>query len=102
MCTRFCVTVCAVCVCVCVCVSVCVYVCVRVCMSVEVVGGGGWGGGSVPKNTCITFVNNLKGPCKRTQHCGQTTHNIVRPNTLRPFAWNHNNVGTCLTISIVL
>ena len=21
--------------------------------------------------------------------------NIVGPNILRPFAWNHNNVGTC-------
>ena len=34
-------------------------------------------------------------PCKRTQHCWPTTRNIVGPNMLRPFAWNHNNVGTC-------
>ena len=36
-----------------------------------------------------------KGSCKRTQHCWVTTCNIVGPNMLRPFAWNHNNVGTC-------
>ena len=33
--------------------------------------------------------------CKRTQHCWPTTRNIVGPSVLRPFAWNHNNVGTC-------
>ena len=30
------------------------------------------------------------GPYKRTQHCWSTTCNIVWPNILRPFAWNHN------------
>ena len=35
------------------------------------------------------------GPCKRTQHCWPATRNIVGPNMLRPFAWNHNNVGIC-------
>ena len=34
-----------------------------------------------------------KGPCKRTQHCWPTRRNIVWPNMLRPFAWNHNNVA---------
>ena len=37
----------------------------------------------------------LLDPCKRTQHCWPTIRNIVGPNMLRPFAWNHNNVGTC-------
>ena len=37
----------------------------------------------------------LLGPYKRTQHCWPTTRNIVVLNMLRPFAWNHNNVGTC-------
>ena len=37
----------------------------------------------------------LLDPCKRTQHCWPTTRNIVGPNMLRPFEWNHNNVGTC-------
>ena len=41
------------------------------------------------------YVSVTKGPCKRTQHCWPTTRNIVGPNMLRPFAWNHNNVGTC-------
>ena len=31
--------------------------------------------------------------------CVTKTHangrNIVGPNMFRPFAWNHNNVGTC-------
>ena len=33
--------------------------------------------------------------CERTQHCWPTTRNIVGSNMLRPFVWNHNNVGTC-------
>ena len=37
----------------------------------------------------------LLGSYKRTQRCWPTTRNIVEPNMLRPFAWNHNNVGTC-------
>ena len=38
----------------------------------------------------------IKDPCgKRTQHFWPTTRNIVGPNMLRLFAWNHNNVGTC-------
>ena len=37
---------------------------------------------------------SCKDPCKRTQHCWTITRNIG-PNMLRPFAWNHNNVGTC-------
>ena len=37
----------------------------------------------------------LLGPYKRTQHCWPTTRNIIGSYLLRPFAWNHNNVGTC-------
>ena len=36
-----------------------------------------------------------KDPCKRTQHCWPRTRNIVGSNMLRPFACNHNNIGTC-------
>ena len=36
-------------------------------------------------------VSNYKGSCKRTQHCwAQQCCDL-----LRPFAWNHSNVGTC-------
>ena len=35
------------------------------------------------------------GPYKQMWRCWPTTRNIVGPNMLSPFAWNHNNVGTC-------
>ena len=50
---------------------------------------------SGPVEPVQTFFKNHKGPCKRTQHCWPTTRNIIRPNMFHPFAWNHNNVGTC-------
>ena len=33
---------------------------------------------------------------QKSTNPGLTTRKIVGPNMLRPFAWNHNNVGTCL------
>ena len=36
-----------------------------------------------------------KVPSKRTQYCWPTTRNIDGSSILSPFAWNHNNVGTC-------
>ena len=50
---------------------------------------------SFARGLMATFHLFTWGPCKRTQHCWPTTGNIGGPNILRPFAWKHNNVGTC-------
>ena len=37
-------------------------------------------------------------PMQTVQHYWTTTRNIVGPDMLRPFTWNHNNVGTCCVL----
>ena len=47
--------------------------------------------GKTAFSNSTVFKSFYCGPCKRTQHCwAQQCCDL-----LRPFAWNHNNVGTC-------
>ena len=47
----------------------------------------------------VCYFHFSKGPCKRTQHmlANNTQHCWAQQccDLLRPFAWNHSNVGTC-------
>ena len=50
-------------------------------------------------NPSVIEGQTAKAPCKRSQHCSQTRHNIVGPNILRAFA--HHVVCCCVLLRLV-
>ena len=46
-------------------------------------------------HTCLQSFIRAHANGRNIVACWPTTHITVDPNMLRPFAWNHNNIGTC-------